>query len=57
MLQVVDAMKVVEVRIAEREGTQWTTPLSSKVNLPHAINLCRANLVTLPYQFGGMKHS
>ena len=31
-------------------ATQWTNTLSSKANLPHAINfraLCSANLVTL----------
>ena len=35
--------------------TRWCTALSSKVNLPHAINLkavCGANVVTLPSNFG-----
>ena len=50
---------------AEQEGvpfaplpppTRWSTTLSSKVNLPHAIvfgALCGANLVTHPSKFGG----
>jgi len=36
--------------------TRWTTTLSSKVNLPHAINfraVCGANLGTIPTDFGG----
>ena len=36
--------------------TRWSTALSSKVNLPHAINfraLIGASLVTLPSKFGG----
>ena len=38
------------------DSTRWSTTLSSKVNLPHAINfraLCGAYLVTRPSKFGG----
>ena len=40
--------------------TRWSTTLSSKVNLPHAINLralCGANLVTLQPKIEGTKPS
>ena len=41
-------------------STRWTTTISSKVNLPHAINfrvLCGAKLVTLPLEFRGNETS
>ena len=37
-------------------STRWSTALSSKVNLPHAVNfraVCGASLTTYPPEFGG----
>jgi len=43
---------------ADQLSKRWSTTLSSKVNLPHAINfgaLCDANLVTYPADFREVK--
>ena len=44
-------MEATSSKSAKSISTRWTSTVSSKVNLPHAIDLCGANLVTLPSQF------